>query len=112
MGRAGVHGHAADARSRGSLPVRQVRARHRHHGALGTAVLYVTDQHAAANREPVGQHVTGYINLVKSCWAPATTVSECVTWLGYTYLYVRMQKSPSLYGVNADDLTEDPTLLQ
>ena len=27
-----------------------------------------------------------------------TTVQDAVRWLGYTYLFVRMQKSPTLYG--------------
>lgn len=27
-----------------------------------------------------------------------TTVHDAVRWLGYTYLFVRMQKSPTLYG--------------
>ncbi len=30
-----------------------------------------------------------------------SNVKEAVDWLGYTYLYVRMLRSPSLYGVSA-----------
>jgi pre-mRNA-splicing helicase BRR2 len=37
---------------------------------------------------------------------------EAVAWLGYTYLYVRMLRSPSLYGVTADYADEDPFLEQ
>lgn len=35
---------------------------------------------------------------------------EAVQWLGYTYLYVRMLRNPSLYGVSPDDLDDDPYL--
>lgn len=37
---------------------------------------------------------------------------EAVQWLGYTYLYVRMLKSPSLYSVGPDYLDDDPMLIQ
>ncbi|KAL4073668.1 putative RNA helicase [Scleroderma citrinum] len=36
---------------------------------------------------------------------------EAVQWLGYTYLYVRMLKSPGLYGVGVD-YQDDDTLVQ
>lgn len=32
-----------------------------------------------------------------------TSIKDAVTWLGYTYLYVRMLRNPSLYGVQEDD---------
>ncbi|KAI8147636.1 Sec63 Brl domain-containing protein [Fennellomyces sp. T-0311] len=37
---------------------------------------------------------------------------EAVQWLGYTYLYVRMLRNPSLYNVSVDDLDDDPYLEQ
>lgn len=37
---------------------------------------------------------------------------EAVQWLGYTYLYVRMLRNPSLYNVSVDDLSDDPYLEQ
>ncbi|KAI0302834.1 Sec63-domain-containing protein [Multifurca ochricompacta] len=37
---------------------------------------------------------------------------EAVQWLGYTYYYVRMLKSPALYSVSADYQEDDPGLLQ
>lgn len=40
------------------------------------------------------------------------SVKEAALWLGYTYLYVRMLKNPTLYGVSVDELESDPTLLQ
>ncbi|KAA0201441.1 hypothetical protein HAZT_HAZT004460 [Hyalella azteca] len=40
-------------------------------------------------------------------------MSEAVDWLGYTYLYVRMLRSPNLYGVSQEDLKkDDPQLLK
>lgn len=41
-----------------------------------------------------------------------TNVAEAVSWLGYTYLYVRMLKNPVLYGCDEATLRADPTLLQ
>mmetsp|Transcript_3106 Transcript_3106/g.7162 ORF Transcript_3106/g.7162 Transcript_3106/m.7162 type:complete len:2217 (+) Transcript_3106:149-6799(+) len=37
-------------------------------------------------------------------------VREAVSWLGYTYLYVRMLRNPNLYGVGVDALEDDPAL--
>ncbi|KAJ7125480.1 putative RNA helicase [Mycena crocata] len=37
---------------------------------------------------------------------------EAVQWLGYTYLYVRMLKSPGLYGVGVDYQDDDTGLIQ
>jgi pre-mRNA-splicing helicase BRR2 len=37
-------------------------------------------------------------------------VKEAVSWLGYTYLYVRMLRNPNLYGVGVDALEDDPSL--
>ncbi|XP_039281589.1 putative U5 small nuclear ribonucleoprotein 200 kDa helicase [Nilaparvata lugens] len=39
-------------------------------------------------------------------------VRDAVIWLGYTYLYIRMLRSPSLYAISADKLKEDPLLEQ
>ncbi|KAM4746825.1 U5 small nuclear ribonucleoprotein 200 kDa helicase [Rhinophrynus dorsalis] len=37
---------------------------------------------------------------------------DAVNWLGYTYLYIRMLRSPNLYGISHDDLKSDPLLEQ
>lgn len=39
-------------------------------------------------------------------------VKDAVTWLGYTYLYVRMMQAPTLYGISFDQKKEDPFLEQ
>ena len=36
---------------------------------------------------------------------------DAVTWLGYTYLYVRMLRAPTVYSVSYDELKEDPSLV-
>ncbi|XP_046850049.1 U5 small nuclear ribonucleoprotein 200 kDa helicase-like [Xenia sp. Carnegie-2017] len=37
---------------------------------------------------------------------------EAVNWLGYTYLYIRMLRNPTLYGISYDDLEKDNLLEQ
>ena len=39
-------------------------------------------------------------------------VREAVSWLGYSYLYVRMLRNPKLYGLAVDESTRDPALEQ
>jgi replicative superfamily II helicase len=39
-----------------------------------------------------------------------TNVDEAVTWLSYTYLYVRMKKNPLVYGMDHSEPAEDPLL--
>ncbi|XP_050545887.1 putative U5 small nuclear ribonucleoprotein 200 kDa helicase [Daktulosphaira vitifoliae] len=38
------------------------------------------------------------------------SVKEAVTWLGYTYLYIRMLRAPSLYAITQEKLEIDPLL--
>ncbi|RHY34546.1 hypothetical protein DYB32_000856 [Aphanomyces invadans] len=37
---------------------------------------------------------------------------QAATWLGYTYLYVRMLRAPTLYGISVEEAQNDPTLFQ
>lgn len=39
-------------------------------------------------------------------------VRDAVVWLGYTYLYIRMLRQPTLYGISFDRLKEDSLLEQ
>lgn len=39
-------------------------------------------------------------------------VKEAVDWLGYTYLYIRMLRNPTLYGISHDQARDDPLLQQ
>ncbi|KAK2712756.1 U5 small nuclear ribonucleoprotein 200 kDa helicase-like [Artemia franciscana] len=38
------------------------------------------------------------------------SVRDAVTWLGYTYLYIRMLRNPGLYGITSDMCEDDPYL--
>ena len=40
------------------------------------------------------------------------SVPDATTWLGYTYLFVRMLRNPVLYSVSVDQLESDPMLHQ
>jgi len=40
------------------------------------------------------------------------SVKEAAYWLGYTYLYIRMLRNPTLYGISHDELKSDPVLEQ
>ncbi|XP_008558910.1 U5 small nuclear ribonucleoprotein 200 kDa helicase [Microplitis demolitor] len=37
-------------------------------------------------------------------------IRDAVSWLGYTYLYIRMLRCPNLYGISHDKLKDDPLL--
>ena len=37
---------------------------------------------------------------------------EAVRWMAYTYLYIRMLRNPTLYGVTVDQAEKDPQLEQ
>ncbi|KAK6029208.1 Sec63 domain protein [Ostertagia ostertagi] len=41
-----------------------------------------------------------------------SSVSDAMSWLGYTYLYIRMLKSPVLYGIPLEQAKSDPLLEQ
>lgn len=41
-----------------------------------------------------------------------TSIPEAVQWIGYSYLFVRMQRSPLTYGIDWAEIRDDPTLVQ
>uniref|UniRef100_A0A8R1EBQ1 SEC63 domain-containing protein n=2 Tax=Caenorhabditis japonica TaxID=281687 RepID=A0A8R1EBQ1_CAEJA len=41
-----------------------------------------------------------------------SSVSEATNWLGYTFLFVRMLKNPTLYGITHEQARADPLLEQ
>ena len=41
-----------------------------------------------------------------------TSVPEAITWLGYSYLFVRMRRNPMAYGIEWSELQNDPNLVQ
>lgn len=40
-----------------------------------------------------------------------TSISEAVTWLGYSYLFVRMQRNPATYGIDWSEIHNDEQLV-
>ena len=38
------------------------------------------------------------------------SIDEAVNWLSYTFLYIRMLRNPTLYGISEETLRDDPTL--
>ncbi|PKI83976.1 RNA helicase [Malassezia vespertilionis] len=38
------------------------------------------------------------------------SITEGVSWLGFTYLFTRLKKAPLVYGISLQDLAADPTL--
>ncbi|KAG5352316.1 hypothetical protein C0989_002851 [Termitomyces sp. Mn162] len=65
---------------------------------------------------PIESQLIGRVGDMLNAEIVAGTVrnrDEGVQWLGYTYLYIRMLRSPSLYSISPDYLTPtDPTLIQ
>ncbi|KAI4202102.1 MAG: hypothetical protein LQ350_002769 [Teloschistes chrysophthalmus] len=41
-----------------------------------------------------------------------TSVPDAVQWLGYSYLFVRMQRNPYAYGIDWAEIRDDPQLVQ
>ncbi|KAI9851546.1 MAG: hypothetical protein M1838_003378 [Thelocarpon superellum] len=41
-----------------------------------------------------------------------TSVAEAVQWVGYSYLFVRMQRNPLTYGIDWAEIRDDPHLVQ
>ena len=41
-----------------------------------------------------------------------TSIPEAVQWLGYSYLFVRMQRNPPTYGIDWAEIRDDPHLVQ
>ena len=41
-----------------------------------------------------------------------TSIADAVTWIGYSYLFVRMKKSPLTYGIEWAEIRDDPNLVQ
>ncbi|KAM3462924.1 hypothetical protein NHJ6243_003726 [Beauveria neobassiana] len=41
-----------------------------------------------------------------------TSIPDAVQWIGYSYLFVRMQRSPITYGIEWAEIRDDPSLVQ
>ncbi|OZJ04536.1 hypothetical protein BZG36_03995 [Bifiguratus adelaidae] len=77
------------------------------HDKLGHYVSAMTQQHPIESRfiENMVDNLNAEIAL-----GTVTNVDEAVTWLSYTYLYVRMKKNPLVYGMDHTEPSLDPLL--
>lgn len=41
-----------------------------------------------------------------------SNIKDAINWLAYTYLYVRMIRSPKTYGITHEESSQDPYLVQ
>ncbi|KAI8053409.1 Sec63 Brl domain-containing protein [Syncephalis plumigaleata] len=55
------------------------------------------------------KNIVDHLN-AEICLGTVTTIDEAVTWLSYTYLYIRMKKNPLVYGLTHAEVAEDPLL--
>ncbi|KAI9492472.1 Sec63 Brl domain-containing protein [Zychaea mexicana] len=74
---------------------------------LSHYVSAITQQHPIESKfiEHIADNLNAEISL-----GTVTNVHEAVTWLSYTYLYVRMKKNPMVYGMDHGEPIEDPLL--
>ena len=70
---------------------------------------------AVTQQQPIeskfSKHLVDNLN-AEVALGTVTSVQEAVQWLGYSYLFVRMQKSPLTYGIDWAELRDDPQLVQ
>ncbi|KAF8138604.1 Sec63-domain-containing protein [Boletus edulis] len=70
---------------------------------------------AVASQNPIeSQFRLGMVDALNAeiSLGTVSSVAEGVRWLGYTYLFVRMRKNPTQYGIPRETLEEDSYLLQ
>ncbi|KAG0745424.1 hypothetical protein G6F62_005146 [Rhizopus arrhizus] len=77
------------------------------HDRLSHYISAITQQHPIESKfiENIVDNLNAEISL-----GTVTNIDEAVTWLSYTYLYVRMKKNPMVYGMKHDEPVEDPLL--
>lgn len=70
---------------------------------------------AVTQQQPIestfSKHLVDNLNAEISL-GTVTSVAEAVTWLGYSYLFVRMQRNPLTYGIDWAEIRDDPRLVQ
>ncbi|OAD78991.1 hypothetical protein PHYBLDRAFT_154493 [Phycomyces blakesleeanus NRRL 1555(-)] len=77
------------------------------HDKISHYVSAITQQHPIESKfiENIVDNLNAEISL-----GTVTNLSEAVTWLSYTYLYVRMKKNPMVYGMDHSEPAKDPLL--
>ncbi|KAI7887163.1 activating signal cointegrator 1 complex subunit 3 [Lichtheimia hyalospora FSU 10163] len=77
------------------------------HDRLSHYVSAITQQHPIESK--FIEHIVDNLNAEISL-GTVTNIDEAVTWLSYSYLYVRMKKNPMVYGMDHSEPAEDPLL--
>ena len=67
----------------------------------------ITQQHPIESR--LGAKIVDNLNAEISL-GTVTNVEEGVKWLGYTYMFVRMRQNPFTYGIDWEEIINDPQL--
>ncbi|KAJ2617252.1 activating signal cointegrator 1 complex subunit 3, partial [Coemansia sp. RSA 1804] len=78
------------------------------HDRLAHYVAAITMQHPIESR--FAANLIDNLN-AEIALGTVTTVEEGVAWLGYTYMFIRMQKNPLAYGLPGDEMLRDDPLL-
>lgn len=70
---------------------------------------------AVTQQQPIeskfSKHLVDNLN-AEIALGTVTSVTEAVQWLGYSYLFVRMQRNPLAYGIDWAEMRDDPQLVQ
>lgn len=72
-------------------------------------VSLITQQHPIESK--LGSKLVDNLNAEISL-GTVTNVEEGIQWLGYTYLFVRMRQNPFVYGIDWEELSNDPQLYE
>ncbi|ORX62001.1 Sec63-domain-containing protein [Hesseltinella vesiculosa] len=77
------------------------------HDRLSHYISAITQQHPIESKfiENIVDNLNAEISL-----GTVTNVDEAVTWLSYTFLYVRMKRNPFIYGMDHTEPAQDPLL--
>lgn len=67
----------------------------------------ITQQHPIESK--LGAKIVDNLNAEISL-GTVTNVEEGIKWLGYTYMFVRMRQNPFTYGIDWDEIVNDPQL--
>ncbi|RKF59682.1 putative helicase mug81 [Erysiphe neolycopersici] len=79
------------------------------HDKLSHYLSAVTEQAPIESR--FSKHLVDNLNAEISL-GTVTSIPDAIQWLGYSYLYVRMQRNPLTYGIEWVEKNKDPNLVQ
>ena len=79
------------------------------HDKLAHYLSAVTQQHPIESK--FSRKLVDNLN-AEIALGTVTSIPEAVQWVGYSYLFVRMQRSPLTYGIDWSEIRDDPQLVQ